>query len=558
MASILTDQSKIALVKEKEQLLSIKRRYHCEYDFSLFIATYLPHLTPATTPVFHHDMRAVMERSILTHNEISMRGGIAPTTLLDRDTNISHPQIFSNNSESNTTTQQKEEYVNRVLFIAPRGFAKSTLCSRLFALWIALYKKKVDTFLVSATISLAKENMRIIREELEGNEKILRDFGNQKSDKWTEEHLMLNNGVQLRAKGRGFQIRGFRPDLIVCDDLEDEESIYSKDQRDKLEYWFFRTLMPALKPNQTLFYVGTKLHQFSLMGKLEKKDEFEVREYKALKGGKSIWEEWWPTETLLKLKREIGSYAFEAEFQNNPLSLEDQPVKPHFLEGVKVEGDCDISCLSIDPAISIKQSSDYRAFVVMGKTDKGFKEIFSEHGRWGIDDQIDRIIDLYVRYKPTRVIIEEVAFQKIYRKLLLDKARERGLYIPVTTAILGVGSPRKPNDKRPKDKFTRLMSIVHLFEQKLVEIQNPDLKEELIAFPSGDHDDLVDATVYALYWLLNYQRGKYMFKKEEVKLIKAQTSFYVNEVRPGVFMAEAGHSKIPTPSKILNYERKGG
>ena len=77
---------------------------------------------------------------------------------------------------------------------------------------------------------------------------------------------------------------------------------------------------------------------------------------------------------------------------------------------------------------------------------------------------------------------------KIFAKNLVDAARKRGIFIPVSQAELGVGS-----NKRPKDKFTRLLEVVHLFEQKLVLIKNPELRAELLYFPHGEHDDQVDA-----------------------------------------------------------------
>lgn len=365
--------------------------------------------------------------------------------------------------------------------------------------------------------------------------------------------LVLNNGVVIRAKGQGFQIRGFRPDIIVCDDLEDENMIYSKDQREKLEHWFFRTLMPSLKPEQNLLYVGTKLHQASLISKLEEKPEFLNKFYQALTNGKSIWEEYWPTATLLKLKKELGEYAFQAEYQNNPISLEDQPIKPHYIDGVRIGGGIKVRCLAIDPAISEKTSSDYRAFTLFGQTDEGFKEIYSERGHWGIDEQIDRIIGIWKRFKlaaPDRIVIESVAFQKVYQTILAKKAREEGIWLPISEAELGMGK-----DKRPKDKMTRLLAVSHLFEQKLVQIDNPDLREELLAFPTGDNDDLVDATVYALYWLMNFRRGKSFIKKERTKIVDAVKSFYVKEVRPGVFFAKVGEPPIEEKTNFISYDR---
>ena len=208
-----------------------------------------------------------------------------------------------------------------------------------------------------------------------------------------------------------------------------------------------------------------------------------------------------------------------------------------------------MSCLAIDPAISEKESSDYRAFCLFGRTADGFKEILTERNRWGINEQIDRIIDIYVKYKPDRILVEEVAFQKIYRQLLTEKARDRGIFLPISTAELGVGP-----DKRPKDKMTRLLAVSHLFEQKLVQVDNPDLIEELLSFPTGDNDDMVDATVYALYWLMNTRHGGAFKQLEKVAIPGAKESFYVKEVRPGVFMTKVGEPELPKAnSNFISY-----
>src|SRR3990167_54393 len=295
----MDELKRLELLEEKVKLTRLLK---ASKSFPYFIETYLGNLTPKEVPQFHKDMEAVLQGSVLKDEGADKYSG------------------------------------NRTLFIAPRGFAKSTVCSVMFPLWLALFGYRKDVFIVSATISLAKELLRKIRLEFEANDLLMKDAGEMKSAKWTEDHLVLKNGVNIRAKGRGFQIRGFRPDQIICDDLEDEEVIYSKEARDKLEHWFFRTLLPTLKPDQSLVYVGTKIHQASLMSKLERKSEFTVRFYAALTNGVSIWEDLWPTETLKRLEGELGSYAFQAEYQNNPISLEEQPIKPHYLDGVKSQG----------------------------------------------------------------------------------------------------------------------------------------------------------------------------------------------------------------------------
>ena len=56
---------------------------------------------------------------------------------------------------------------------------------------------------------------------------------------------------KIKSFGAGKKIRGtnflsIRPDLIICDDIENDENIESKTQRDELYKWFNKALKPCL------------------------------------------------------------------------------------------------------------------------------------------------------------------------------------------------------------------------------------------------------------------------------------------------------------------------
>lgn len=386
----------------------------------------------------------------------------------------------------------------RVAIAAPRSFAKSTVFSFIYPLWCLVYAKKKDILLVSATGSLAEECLRKIKSELETNDLIAKDFGDMQSTKWTEAHIILKNGSQARAKGAGYQIRGFRPDCVVCDDLENDESVRSEEQREKLEDWFWKALVNTLDESTSqLLVVGTLLHPLSFLTKLidSPKPGWWVKKYKAIKDdGSPLWPEKWPLDKLAARKAEIGEKRFRSEFMNDPIAdsdvvFEKSDIDDNLVEVIPERKKLDVVS-AVDPASSKKDHADYTAIVTIGQ-DKDTGHIYvieAKRGKWGIYETVTEIISTYQRFRPRRVIAEEVAYQAVLKDVVVKECRERKMYIPIR--------PITPDN----DKIRRAKGILHMFEQGSVHLQYDQtaLMEELTLFPGGDHDDLVDALVYAL------------------------------------------------------------
>ena len=448
-----------------EFALSALRRKRAARDIEFFANYYLSHFLSDKTPKFHKEIYALLKEKRL---------GIA----------------------------------------APRSFAKSTIVQIIYGIQCLLTRKGEDILTISQSGSLAGEWIRKIKIELETNEKIRKDFsllykwGENTSKKWTEDHLSIDSYDgrivnQVRAKGRGCQVRGFRPTIIICDDLEDDELVRSSEQRSKLAQWFKGALMNTIMLDQQLIVIGTLLHPLALLKEIiEKREVFaswNTKKYRALEDGKSIWEEKWPTEKLLRRKMEIGTYAFEAEYQNNPLPADTVLFRPEWIKKFKVTPDDIIfKVLMVDPAISEKDSANETAMGVFALTKElDFYELDSISGRWGIWDLVDNFFALYEKWSPDKVGIEKVAFQAVLKPILQKEAAKRKIIsLPIKQVTVGTYSDKERREA--KDKWTRAFKITHLFENGKVYLKNQKLIDQLLVFPTGDLDDLVDITVYAL------------------------------------------------------------
>ena len=140
-----------------------------------------------------------------------------------------HKEIFS---------LTEDEEVRFVTIVAFRGSGKSTIISLSYPIWAIIgNQQKKYPLLIGQTQQQAKQMLANIKSELETNEVLIKDFGpfEQYADTWRADSLVLPQyGARISAISTGENIRGLRhkqtrPDLIICDDVEDADSVRSSD-----------------------------------------------------------------------------------------------------------------------------------------------------------------------------------------------------------------------------------------------------------------------------------------------------------------------------------------
>lgn len=395
----------------------------------------------------------------------------------------------------------------RLVLASPRGFAKSTIVSVIYPIWLALWGGAKDICIISASETLAVDWLRKIKRELSDNQLVREYFGEQVSDKWSENHIILRNGVNIRARGAGGQIRGFRPDVIICDDLETDESVRSEDQRKILKEWLFKACLNTLIPDGQFIIVGTIIHPLSVLADLLSIDNgWMKKKFMAYKdgvqeAGHELWPELWHHERLQTRKREIGSFAFSSEFMNSPISDETAPIKEGQIRTwTKLPLQYN-AVIAVDPAYSEDDTADYKTACLILCDSFGNRYLahyIRTHSKIG--EFQDAVINMWLghRGEVTAVGIPNSGVEKGFFESFLRKCGERKLYPPVME--LKNAFVQSGTGISIRNKTARIIAALQpLFEQGKYYIGQDMLeaRDELMSIGVSKHDDLVDCMCYA-------------------------------------------------------------
>jgi predicted phage terminase large subunit-like protein len=398
----------------------------------------------------------------------------------------------------------EDDNLKKIAIGAPRGHAKSTITDLVYLAWVICNKKANFVLLISDTYTQAALFLDGIKGEFEKNERLREFYGKLTSDKWAEGEI-ISNGIMVRALGGGMRVRGLkyrenRPDLIICDDLENEEAVDNKDRREKFERWFTAALIPSMAKDGRIIAIGTILHFDSLLAKLLTPDKYrgwEKRTYRAMNDWGALWPEHLTMEELQKIKDDYISqgqaFLFYQEYQNEPISDEFQKFK---LEKFKYYDEKTLlakdvrTFITIDRSYSLEKTADFTAVVVVSvdRENKWYVRR-AERIRVTEGELIDKIFDLKAYYSPEKFGIEQKAFKNTIKPAMDDEMRKRGIFIRVEE-MKDLG----------RSKTARIEGLVPRFESYSIFLlrDQSDLVDELIKFPKGGHDDLSDALAYML------------------------------------------------------------
>jgi len=383
--------------------------------------------------------------------------------------------------------------------VAPRGHAKSTVVTLAYVLYCILFKRANFILIISDTYTQAKYFLDAIKKEFETNDLIKFLFGSLQGGVWGESEIETANGVRIVCRGAEQKIRGLkwkqhRPDLIIVDDLENDELVASKDRREKLERWFFGSVIPSLSDKGRLIIIGTILHYDSLLNKLAKNEDFNPLFYRAIQDNKPLWGARFTLEDLNAIKENYKKQGlldvFYCEYMNEPISDENAIFKKAYFKYYEDDESITKSLtkvMTVDLAISEKESADYTVIMVTGID--ALNQIYVlEYIRARINpiETIENIFKLASKWKVSKIGIEGVAYQRSLQWFLAEEMRRRNEFYLIEELKADTDKERRIRGIQPR------YAVGAVFHKPFM----TDLEEELLLFPKSPHDDLADALAY--------------------------------------------------------------
>lgn len=425
---------------------------------------------------------------------------------------------------------------------APRGEAKSTLVSQLFVLWCIVTGRKKYPVIVMDSIDQAYPMLEAIKAELAFNPRLMCDFPEACGGGrvWQAATIITANDVKVQVAGSGKKLRGlrhgpYRPDLCVLDDIENDEQVRNPDQRDKLQDWLSKTVLPlgGAGAKFDVVYIGTILHYDSVLNRTLANKLWKSAKFKALikwPDRMDLWERWeeilrnegeeqadtfyvlqheamdagsvvsWaarPLLALMKIRARDGHDTFDSEYQNDPVAGDNAPFSKVISFWVNRLSDW-VFYGACDPSLGKQGASrDPSALLVGGfNRQTGILDVVEAQIKKRLPDRIiEDVISLQAQYRCLMWSIETVQFQEFLRTELIKRAAARGMPVPARAV--------QPH----ADKLLRIESLQPHMANGLIRLHpsQTTLIDQLRHFPKADHDDGPDAL--HMLWALAVSRA---------------------------------------------------
>ena len=402
--------------------------------------------------------------------------------------------------------------VKRAMILMPPRHLKSTIANVAFTAWLMGRHPGARIMSLSYGSDLAEGFSRDVRRLIEAPwhravfPGLLLD-----PRRASASELRTTAGGYRMARSMGGAITGFGGDFAIIDDPMKAEDAQSETQRDAVYKRYSETTVSRLdKPiHGAILLIMQRLHEDDLAGRLLPSGDWEILELPAIETrvrevplpGGATWTRCpddilAPTHmdrgTLDRVRREVGSKTFEAQYQQSPTPAGGSIIRPEWFGTIPANlrrKDYEAIVQSWDTASVPGESNDYSVCTTWGLKGNYIDLLDVHRGQHIYPELRQMAFKLRQTWAPHLIVVET---QDVGRSLCDDLMRQNH------RGVRGF-SPRH-------DKVQRMSAQTVKLERKEGRLPHDALwKEgflsEVASFPNGKYDDQVDTMSQLLYAL---------------------------------------------------------
>ena len=403
----------------------------------------------------------------------------------------------------------------RVLVRWGRGMAKSVWCDLIIILWLWMRGESTFAVIVGNTSEKAIELLSDIQAEFEANPRIIHDFGEQQCrGSWengnfsTRDNRLHATALGMRQSVRGLRKGALRPNYIVCDDLENQETQKNPKRQDEIVKWIENDLLKTMD-GETRRYLHPNNDPFerSIQNVLEERHpDWKLNMVKAYdkKSYEPAWKEKYTAQYYIDQEKD-GILSAHAEFLHEPL-IEGSVFTKELIQWAKAPRLTSYKIIVGHWDVAYSGKNDYNAIKVWGLHGINFWHIKAFVRQCKMEDAVRWIYD-YEDTLPEGTIIlwrvEKQFWGDPVQQAIEQVAQERGRNLNISVV-----------DRSRQDKLQRMLSVHPYYQNRRIyysqeEFSNNDMNvglKQLYGIEPGyrTHDDSPDADQQAIEYLSTF------------------------------------------------------
>jgi len=397
----------------------------------------------------------------------------------------------------------------RLMLQMPPRHGKSQLASVNFPAWYLGRNPKHEIISATYAGSLAKEFSKKVRGLMREPRykqvfpKCHLNKDSQNIDGW---HTTVGGGYVPAGTDGGITGKGAHC-LIIDDPVKNAEEAESATQRASVQAWYSSTAYTRLSPGGGVLIIQTRWHDDDLSGWLENKmhagdgEDWEIVRYPAValkneryrKKGEALHPERYPAPALNRIERAVGPRVWDALYQQHPVAEDgtyftkdmmhyytgSPPARMHYYA-------------AWDFAIGKLDRNDYTVGVTVGvDMEDNIWVVDCRRGRWDSFEIAEQVVDMHKEFNAQLTGVERGQLSMAIGPYLDKRIQEEKQYHLALKDL--------PPGKRDKESRARVIQG-RMRQGKVFFPRNAlwmtEMKEEMMKFPLGQHDDMVDALAY--------------------------------------------------------------